>query len=484
MVSLSVVGFLVAASVAGTADATSAAHFGRLHLPGSHSAQAERGEGDPSGAALDDADTRAFVPRLERTVVRALAPAVAATTAAIAKSPIVSNSTSDEVAQDHTVSGIATNGSAIAQVPTGVLSTGAGRAEDTGADEAAGAHRTDVVGPKAQHADAREGNNGDPADPDKRATNEGGEAHGALSPPEGEASNSGWGLGLGIAAALGSDDARKADTPAGANDSPPDLKLQHIDVNKSSEPDAMAVGGPGQGSGHPSGAVDDQAPKPISDTADEAAPGNPLSNGLAVLTGKGGAGEGGEAAPPPPGGESVESNRSSSVPKVSEAALANVDCESGECVTLGADLIAAVEGQSCRSLLTTGKCPKTCASALKTVVDHTAWPACVVKCQKDIVAGAADRWVGMCDVHAETLLDQGKDVVESIVGKETLDTLHRGAFTQVFVLIAVVVAALAYGYRRGSIAAIRALRNQRRRLTSKRSDECLPVVKSGTSASL
>lgn len=140
-----------------------------------------------------------------------------------------------------------------------------------------------------------------------------------------------------------------------------------------------------------------------------------------------------------------------------------VSCDKGECLDLGTDLVSSVEGPACRSLLLTGKCPKACASALQEIVQHPSWPVCASTCRKDVVEGAAERWSSMCLEHTETLLDQGKDVVKSIVGHDALHTIGAHSVLRILVLAFMCSIAVAFGYRRGAATALRIYRSRTRR---------------------
>jgi hypothetical protein len=173
-------------------------------------------------------------------------------------------------------------------------------------------------------------------------------------------------------------------------------------------------------------------------------------------------------------------------PPVPSPVMLAVNCDSGDCLTLGQLLIETVEGVSCRSLLLTGRCPKSCSSALTAIVEHTSWPACAKACRKDVVEGAAERWVELCNAHAETLLEQGKDVVKSIVGEGAMGSLAHGRASRTVLKafeIIMVVLALALAYKRGAAMAVRAYRAQRRkRMDRIDSDQDLLLPRSNTAA--
>lgn len=166
-------------------------------------------------------------------------------------------------------------------------------------------------------------------------------------------------------------------------------------------------------------------------------------------------------------------------------AMSRVSCDKGDCLDLGVNLLTTVEGAPCRSLLLTGKCPKACVSALQDIVQHPSWPVCAASCRKDIVEGAAERWASLCLDHAESLLDQGKDVVKSIVGRDALHTVGSLTILRFLLFAFAFSIAVTIGYRRGATVAVRAYRSQKRRLGLERkmSDPALTSSVLGLQAS-
>lgn len=159
-----------------------------------------------------------------------------------------------------------------------------------------------------------------------------------------------------------------------------------------------------------------------------------------------------------------------------DPALPAVSCADGPCVTLGAALLAAVEGPPCRSLFVNGKCPAGCAAAIADVTGNETWPRCANACGNDVVAGAAERWAALCGVRQESLIDQGKEAVKSVLGEGLSSRLHVRAVLHFFLAVMILVLGVGYGYRRGAISAQYAYRLQKRRLlTRKSSDSKLPL---------
>lgn len=155
---------------------------------------------------------------------------------------------------------------------------------------------------------------------------------------------------------------------------------------------------------------------------------------------------------------------------------ANVRCADGPCVELGAALLAAVEGEQCRSLFINGKCPAACGQGIASVTGNESWSACATACGNDVVTGAAERWSEICEARQETLIDQGKEVVKGLVGEGLSSRLHWRAVVQFFLAVLILVVGVGYGYRRGAISTHYAYRLQKRRLIGrKNSDNNLPI---------
>lgn len=153
-----------------------------------------------------------------------------------------------------------------------------------------------------------------------------------------------------------------------------------------------------------------------------------------------------------------------------------VRCADGTCVELGAALLSAVEGESCRSLFVNGKCPAVCGQGIAAVTGNESWAGCATACGNDVVTGAAERWAELCEVRQETLIDQGKEVVKGLVGDGLSSRLHWRAVLQFFLAVMILVVGVGYGYRRGAVSAQHAYRLQKRRLLGrKNSDNNLPI---------
>lgn len=151
-----------------------------------------------------------------------------------------------------------------------------------------------------------------------------------------------------------------------------------------------------------------------------------------------------------------------------------VSC-SGLCSTLGDDLLAAIEGDACRSLFITGKCSGNCMTEISSVTENESWPACRDACSGDIVSGASNRWVELCKSRQETLIDAGKEAMKTFVKEGLTTQLQHSMFTQFLFGVFILVIGVGYGYRRGSAAHLR-YRFQKRRLHNRKSsDDRLPV---------
>ncbi|PXF49783.1 hypothetical protein BWQ96_00435 [Gracilariopsis chorda] len=151
------------------------------------------------------------------------------------------------------------------------------------------------------------------------------------------------------------------------------------------------------------------------------------------------------------------------------------NCE-GECEELADQLLNAVEGISCRSLFTTGKCPRPCMQAIQLITANSSWPPCAAMCGGDMVTGAAERWTSLCQIRQETLVDQGKEAVKSLVAEGITSKLHASVLMQFSIGVMILALGIIYGYRRGAISTHIAYRLRKRRLLErKNSDGNLPI---------
>jgi len=120
----------------------------------------------------------------------------------------------------------------------------------------------------------------------------------------------------------------------------------------------------------------------------------------------------------------------------------------GECVRLGESIVSAGEGQECRALLITGKCSSKCLISLKEAAEHKLWGACVKRCvdtDLDIVTGAAERLVELCQVRQPTLLDASKEALQIVAAAP-----GAGRVMQAFFILSVLFAGITFCYRRKS----------------------------------
>jgi hypothetical protein len=294
----------------------------------------------------------------------------------------------------------------------------------SGSSLSAANHGSDAGNPLPEKADALE--------------HSAGNIHGAQGPPAGQIA------GVGVPAALQNQPGAPAGDTGGAGH---EEQRAVAPLAGDKQPSAFErAGGGAVGS--------DQAPLP------PAAPAAVADGGAGMVPGGGGAVDGHSGGA---GGVSDAADDSALV------------CETGDCLDLGTRLIDTVEGEDCRSLLVTGRCPRTCFIALQGVVQHTRWAACATRCRKDVVEGAADRWLELCDVHVESLLDKGKEVVKKIVGGDGLPRLRVWSVAELLAGLVVLVGAVAVGYRRGASAAHRSQR-LRMRHARKNSHERVAVA--------
>lgn len=141
------------------------------------------------------------------------------------------------------------------------------------------------------------------------------------------------------------------------------------------------------------------------------------------------------------------------------------------CHELGDALLATVEGGSCRALFINGKCPTACSTSISEVTQNSSWTGCASTCEGDVVNGAAERWASLCESRQETLIDQGKEAMKSLVSDGLTTRLHKRAVLQFFVGVLILVVGLGLGYRRGSMG----YRLPKRLLSRKCSDQQLPI---------
>lgn len=104
------------------------------------------------------------------------------------------------------------------------------------------------------------------------------------------------------------------------------------------------------------------------------------------------------------------------------------------------------------------------------------WADCEAACVSDVVTSGAKRWAKMCASRQETLIDQGKEAVKSLVADGLAARMQRKLVAQFIVGALIIVLGLAYAYRRRLVTARIAYRLQKRCLMGrKNSDLNLPV---------
>lgn len=156
-----------------------------------------------------------------------------------------------------------------------------------------------------------------------------------------------------------------------------------------------------------------------------------------------------------------------------EQIIPKLSCDSSVCKNLVAAFVETVEGSQCRSIFKTGKCPTGCTTALTQVTLHQSWPACATACSDtdDIVVSSVDRWARLCGARTESLIDQGKEAVKSLVSDGLASRFHIKVFLQFLLAILILVLGVGYGYRRGAISAQMAYRMQKRRLIGRKNSD-------------
>lgn len=141
------------------------------------------------------------------------------------------------------------------------------------------------------------------------------------------------------------------------------------------------------------------------------------------------------------------------------------------CSELSASLLSAVEGASCRSLFTTGKCPGGCMSQIAAITSNSSWASCQ-GCEGDLVDGAGERWAKLCGARQETLIDAGKEAVKTLVGDSFAQGFRKKSSTQLVLVALVLLLAAGYGWRKGRVMVLRIGKRRRGR---KNSDMNIPV---------
>lgn len=152
-----------------------------------------------------------------------------------------------------------------------------------------------------------------------------------------------------------------------------------------------------------------------------------------------------------------------------EQTIFKLSCDSSVCKNLVSTFVGTVEGSQCRSIFKTGKCPTACTTALTQVTSHQSWPACTAACSDtDIVVSSVDRWARLCGARTESLIDQGKEAVKSLVSDGLTSRFHANVFLQFLLAILILVLGVGYGYRRGATSAQLAYQIQKIRLIGRK----------------
>lgn len=101
------------------------------------------------------------------------------------------------------------------------------------------------------------------------------------------------------------------------------------------------------------------------------------------------------------------------------------------------------------------------------------WVECKRDCVNDVTSGAAQRWQELCDVRMETLIDQGKEAMKSLVNDGLNWKVYRRGVLQFLLGALIIIGGVMYGYRKRKFVRGRLLR--RRMFSRKNSDLNLPI---------
>lgn len=168
-----------------------------------------------------------------------------------------------------------------------------------------------------------------------------------------------------------------------------------------------------------------------------------------------------------------QSNTFTKVAIVTPIPHVQISCDDDVCVTLRDTFIEAVESAACRSFFENGKCPTTCASSLTAVTANESWTPCTVACtgsDTDIFVSGAQRWLRLCGARTESLIDQGKEAVKTLV-TESITTRSSNIILQFLLGLLILALGIGYGYRRGAISAQMSYRVQKRRLMGRKNSD-------------
>lgn len=147
-------------------------------------------------------------------------------------------------------------------------------------------------------------------------------------------------------------------------------------------------------------------------------------------------------------------------------------CTEHVCHSLHTQLSDIIDGRPCRSIFINGKCTVQCSQMLSKFLQDEYWVECKQGCANDVTSGVAQRWQELCDVRMETLIDQGKEAVKSLVNDGLNWRMYRRVL-QFFLGTWILIGGVIYGYRRLRMVKGRLLR--RRLFSRKNSDSNLPV---------
>lgn len=171
--------------------------------------------------------------------------------------------------------------------------------------------------------------------------------------------------------------------------------------------------------------------------------------------------------------ETSQSSTDTKATSATPSPSVQLSCDDGVCVALRDTFIEAVESAPCRSFFENGKCPTACASSLSAVTVNESWTPCTVACtgnDADIFASGASRWLRLCGARTESLIDQGKEAVKTLVA-ESITTRSSHIILQFLLGVLILALGIGYGYRRGAISAQMAYRVQKRRLLGRKNSD-------------
>lgn len=147
-------------------------------------------------------------------------------------------------------------------------------------------------------------------------------------------------------------------------------------------------------------------------------------------------------------------------------------CGSTTCIQLKDMIVDIVEGDSCRTIFNTGKCPNLCSTSLSSITANQSWSICSRSCSDDdVIMNSVERWLQLCQTHTTSPVDHGKDATKMRKSSvsDRLKSPFRSRMLQHFVIgVLILGLGIGYGYKRGATSAQRLYSISQRRCSSSR----------------